>query len=442
MPSSRSLGAALLLGVMPLIQDSYSAPVGGLWESSRDFAPGMSSSAHHGRSDTPTTQRMKKSHLVQPRSSTAETISQHVDRILGTPPPSDMAPVDVHPEPKEKSDGPATGAGDHEKAPPPTADHNPQEKHAPDSDASKASPPNQAHGPNPPAQKENGSGHGPNKEIPNPDDDPSAADVKAQVDKTPQPDSKAQPHGDDHSGGVPPAQKEGGPEAPAGRPEEHPPPPPAAADPHKPDGHPEATPAGPPHPIKDDEHPPPGAHGPEKVKTQTTEIAVIAGIRIERVDSIFPPTTPAHPPAPAGPKPEHDPKEHPLEKDHPPPPPAASGHDEPKDHPAPPPAHDGPKDHPAPPPAANGHDEPKDHPAEKDHPTPPGAANAHVEPKDHPPAPEGHEHLADKDHPAPKQIELPGGITIMNDSKPGNPADAGPRAIRITTDKIKIELSL
>ncbi|KAA1070112.1 hypothetical protein PGTUg99_003544 [Puccinia graminis f. sp. tritici] len=400
MPSSRSLGAAILLGVMPLIQDSYSSPVGGRWESSRDLGPSIPSSVHYGMSANPIVTRKKRSQLIRPRSSQAETVSQRVNQILGS---SDIVPPDALPEPKEKPDAPPTGASGPEKAAPPTAEHKPQDKPTPDHEGNPFS---QALGPNPPAKKDNGPGH--EELIPHPIDDPSAPGPN------PQPDGKPhEPHGDDHNGhegaGGPPPKKDG--------PEEHPPPPPPPADSHKPVGHPEPNPLNPPHPPNGDEHPKTGPHGPEKAKTQTTEIAVIAGIRIERVDFPVPDSTPTHPPAPADANAHHGPKENPLDE----------------------------KDHAPPPPVASGHDDPKSHPSEKDHPPPPAPADAHAEPKDHPPAPaaeHGHDHPAEKDHPEPKQVEIPGVIMITNDSKAGKTTEAGPRAIRITTDKLKLELLL
>ncbi|POW04153.1 hypothetical protein PSTT_10591, partial [Puccinia striiformis] len=368
MPSARTFGAVILLGVMPLIQDSSASPVGSLWESSQALGP---SSAHHQMNRASINRRVRRSQLVRPRSSEAEIISKHMNQVLGTSSPSGLVPLPLDPygEPSQQPDSSPVAAGGPGNAPPPAAEHKPQEHPAPNDDPSKG----------------NGKPH--------PDGHP-------QPDGKPHPDEKPQPDGKPHPDGHNPPDAAAGPPAPReGGPAEHPPPP--SADPHGPAGHPEGHPPSPAHPVNEGDHPPAGPHGPEKPKTETTEIAVIAGIRIERIDSIALPSPPsAHPPPP----PHDDLRSHPEEKDHPPPPPGeAHAHEGPKDH-------DGPKDHPPAPDAEHGHDGPKGP-------------------------------VAEKEHPEPKQIHLPGGIVITNDSKVGKPAEAGPQLIRITSDKVKFVAS-
>ncbi|KAI9604286.1 hypothetical protein H4Q26_003900 [Puccinia striiformis f. sp. tritici PST-130] len=358
MPSARTFGAAILLGVMPLIQDLAAFPVGNLGESSHALGP---PSAHHQMSRP---QRVKRSDLIRPRSGQAEPTSKHGDQVLGvssSPSATVPLPLDPYWEPAQEPDPSPIAASGPKNAPPPPAEHKPQEHPTPNADPSKGTPPK-------------------------PIDNPAAPEGKPRPDGHPQPDGKPHPdgHPDTAAGPPGPAPREGGPA-------EHPPPP--AADPHGPADHPEGHPPSPPHAG---DHPPPGPHGPEKPKTEVTEIAVVAA-------------QPAH----------DEPKSHPIEKDHapPPPPPAGEAH-----------AHEGPKDHPP----------------------PPGDDNAHEGPKDHPPAPDA-EHgpdgpkgpVPEKEHSEPKPIHLPGGIVIIDDSdKGGKPVEAGPQVIRITSDKIKIEISL
>ncbi|PLW25245.1 hypothetical protein PCANC_22982 [Puccinia coronata f. sp. avenae] len=476
MPARRSLSATFLLGVVPLIQDVTSSPVGG---SSYNALESLVSNSVPLENNDAAFRRTKKSYLVQPRNTQAEMISQQVDQILSSTSPSGIVPLEGLLEPKEDLDGPPPalptderkfpdkdahpadkGAPAADKAPPaadrappaadkapPTADKAPPaadkappaadkappaadrappaadkappaadkappaaDKAPPAADkappaADKAPPAADKEGPPRPAAgagtpKDNEAS---NQNPPHLNEGVPQGNVKPNPDGKPQPESNLKPPQDGHKPpdvpAAPPALDVSvGPPAHAGAPAgEHPPP--AAADAS---GHPPLEAA--------DAH---GAAGhPEKSKTQTTEIAVIAGIRIERVDTIIPASTPAHLPAVGSGANDH------------PPPPANYAHDDPAGHPTP-------KDH-APSPLT-------DHaaPSPTDHAPSPQASSAHgdLKLKGPPPTPEGHP--ADEDHSAPetKKLDFPGLLTI-NDPKTGKPA-----GIRITSDKLKIELS-
>ncbi|KAA1105248.1 hypothetical protein PGTUg99_020213 [Puccinia graminis f. sp. tritici] len=325
MYSARSLGA-LLLGAMPLIQNSFSLPLGGPWESSHALGSGRSSSAHEEMSHGHVIRQiMKKSHLVQPRSAQDETISQQLSQILGSSSLKDPVPLIELPEPKEKPNQLLPPPDGLEKAGAADAAHKPQDKYVPDTD--EGSPANQ----NTPIQKDNGQGHEPNNRNPPHfvDNDDSSAN-EPQSDKKPQSaDDPVKPHGDDqHLSGA-----AAGPPSPAhkeGEVVEHPPSPAPTADPHGQVDHSETHPLSPLHPAKGDEHTLAGPHGPKKAKSDRTQIAAVTGIHIERVDTIIPASVPAHPPAPAGLN-VHD--ELKAKNDHPLPPPAATTRDGPKENP-------------------------------------------------------------------------------------------------------------
>ncbi|OAV92886.1 hypothetical protein PTTG_02028 [Puccinia triticina 1-1 BBBD Race 1] len=374
MHSARSR-SAFLLAVLAITQEYSSYPIGALRESSNALGSAPLSAARHEMISGQANRRIrKKAHLVQPRSGQAGTISQQLSQIIGSSPPKDLVPLIELPEPQ----GP-------EKLSPPAAEQKPQDKHAPDADHSQGLPPTR--------HSDSGKGHEQNTQNPPPSIDdtfPAESEDAPNPDGKPQPDGHAKPRGDDQPPpglrAGPPAQKEDGAEG-------HPPPP--VTDAKGPVAHPVTLPSGAPHPAGD-VYAQPGPQGPETAKADRTEIAAIAGIHIERVDTITPASSLAHPPALPGLDVHDGPKDQPLEKDHPPTPPPSSPHNEPKDHlPAP--------------------------------------EHGHVVPcKDH---------LSAKDHPEPKQVELPVGLRITDDSKNGTPGEHGVHAIRITSENLKIELT-